>query len=150
MIENMGKWRFVGQVAPCTLHRTRWTQSCKCMVCSSDLHGFLSHFGNQGDGEREVVGDSGTMWDPNGQNMTKPSVFMLHQGSEEACVAQSALLMGSAQVLHETSLALGTLSGFTVPTVTLEVLPKVVTWWHSRRYKQVQMHKPDIFMYFLS
>lgn len=73
---------------------------------------------------------------------------MLHQGSEEACVAQSALLMGSAQVLHETSLALGTLSGFTVPTVTLEVLPKVVTWWHSRRYKQVQMHKPDIFMYF--
>ena len=146
----MGKWRFVGQVAPCTLHRTRWTQSCKCMVCSSDLHGFLSHFGNQGDGEREVVGDSGTMWDPNGQNMTKPSVFMLHQGSEEACVAQSALLMGSAQVLHETSLALGTLSGFTVPTVTLEVLPKVVIWWHSRRYKQVQMRKPDIFMYFLS
>lgn len=52
-------------------------------------------------------------------------IFMV---SEEACVAQSALLMGSAQVLHETSLALGTLSGFTVPTVTLEVLPKVVTW----------------------
>lgn len=92
------------------------------------------------------------MWDPNGLNMTKPAkllIFMLHKGSEEACIAQSTLLMGSAQVLHETSLALCTLSSFTVPTVTLEVLPKVVTWWHSSRYK-LQVHTHGMFMHFLS